>query len=254
VFIHGSGGDKSQWEAQVDFLSKKGYGILTISLPNHGKSFLDREPTMNEESVNQMLIQGYTWEISNLISYLQLEHYCLLGHSMGGAIVLNFVILTKKGVFLDPPPLPNSIFLIGTGAKLNVAPIFFDLIRNDFNEALKLMGKFSYGSKAEHSIKVKNQNILTNNGHIVLYNDLDACRYFDVRKDLNLIEIPAIIICGDQDQMTPLKFSQYLHENIPNSQLVLIAEAGHFVFQEAPIQVNNIIHDSLRTGKDHNDR
>jgi pimeloyl-ACP methyl ester carboxylesterase len=87
-----------------------------------------------------------------------------------------------------------------------------------------------------------------------LYNDLDACRYFDVRKDLNLIEIPAIIICGDQDQMTPLKFSQYLHENIPNSQLVLIAEAGHFVFQEAPIQVNNIIHDSLRTGKDHNDR
>ena len=43
VFIHGAGGDKSQWEFQVDFLSEKGYGILTISLQNHGESLKDNE-------------------------------------------------------------------------------------------------------------------------------------------------------------------------------------------------------------------
>ncbi len=246
VFIHGAGGDRTQWDSQVNFLLENGYGTLAISLNNHGESLSALNNSINPVSVNQTLIDQYTREVINIISYLKLESYSLVGHSMGGAIVLNYVLFIKKQEFKKPPPLPAVIFLMSTGAKLNVAPIFFDLLKKDYNEALKLMSKFSYGSKAELQIKQKNQEILTKNGWHVLYNDLDACRYFDVRKDLRLIDIPTIILCGDQDQMTPPKFSRYLHENISNSELFLIEEAGHFIFQEAPNQVNEIIHKSLR--------
>ena len=254
VFIHGAGGDKSQWEFQVDFLSEKGYGILTISLQNHGESLKDHEININSDTISQSLINNYTEDIVELIIQLGIKNYCLAGHSMGGAIVLNFVLLTEKGAFKDLLPLPKTMFLIASGAKLNVAPVFFDLIRNDFNEALKLMSKFSYGSKTELSVKLKNQKILTNNGSIVLYNDLDSCRYFDVRTDLESIKVPTVILCGVQDQMTPPKFSKFLHETIPNSQLFLIPDAGHFLFQEAPAQVNGIIHKSIQTGMDSNGR
>ena len=253
VFIHGAGGDKSQWDFQTDFLSKKGYGTLTISLPDHGKSKTESDfLTRNSRKPN--LIPHYTQKISDLISNLDIEKYCLVGHSMGGGIILNFSLMLEKGIILDLPPLPEMIFLIGTGAKLNVAPVFFDLLKTDFNEALRLMSKFSYGTKADLSIKLDNQKILTNNGMNVLFNDLEACKHFDVRESLNKIKIPAIIICGDEDQMTPPKFSHYLHENLANSQIFLIQEAGHFVFQEVPTQVNDIIYRNLTSGIDNYDR
>ncbi|PWI47288.1 hypothetical protein CEE45_12395 [Candidatus Heimdallarchaeota archaeon B3_Heim] len=251
VFIHGAGGDKSQWDSQIDFLSGKGYGVLTISLPNHGKSISEPNVSLTQDSDGRKsLINDYTNDIVGLISFLELQNYSLVGHSMGGAIVLNFVLLADRGVVNDSQPLPKTIFLIGTGAKLNIAPVFFDLLKDDFNEALKLMSKFSYGSKADRSIKLKNQNILTNNGKSILYDDLEACRHFDVREDLKKIKIPTVIICGDQDQMTPPKFSQYLNENISKSQLFLIPDAGHFVFQEAPTQVNTVIHQTILSGMD----
>jgi pimeloyl-ACP methyl ester carboxylesterase len=254
VLIHGAGGDKSQWEFQIDFLSKKEFGILAISLPNHGESSSDPDTVLYEDSVSKSLITEYTNDIIDLISSLGLMNYCLVGHSMGGAIVLNFVLLLDKGIIEDPPRPPKVIFLIGTGAKLNVAPVFFDLLKTDFKEGLRLMSKFSYGTNADLSIKQKNQNILTNNGSHVLYNDLEACRHFDVRKDLGRIKILTIILCGDQDQMTPPKFSQYLHENIKHSQIFFIKDSGHFVFQEAPIRVNDIIHKSVISGMANNDR
>jgi pimeloyl-ACP methyl ester carboxylesterase len=254
VLIHGAGGDKSQWDFQIDFLSKRKFGILAISLPNHGKSRSDPDISFYENSVSQSLIDDYTHDIIDLISSLDFKNYYLGGHSMGGAIALNFVLLTEKGVIEDPPPSPKALFLVGTGAKLNVAPVFFDLLKTDFKEALRLMSKFSYGTNADLSIKYKNQDILTNNGLIVLYNDLEACRHFDVREDLERIKIPTVIICGDEDQMTPPKFSRYLHENIPNSQIFLIHDAGHFVFQEVPTQVNNIIYKAITSGMYDNDQ
>ncbi len=246
VFLHGAGGDKRQWESQIDFFSKNGYGVLAISLQNHGESHSDHNLKLNQESESQELIKIYTNDIAVLISSLKIKNYCLAGHSMGGAIVLSLVISINNGVFQDPPPLPKLIFLIGTGAKLNVAAVFFDLLKDDFSEALKLMGKFSYGDNADLAIKQKNQDILTKNGYEVLYNDLDACRYFDVRQSLTLVNIPTVIICGARDQMTPPKFSLYLHENIRTSRIFIIPDVGHFVFQEAPEQVNEIIYISLQ--------
>ena len=75
-----------------------------------------------------------------------------------------------------------------------------------------------------------------------------------MRTDLESIKVPTVILCGVQDQMTPPKFSKFLHETIPNSQLFLIPDAGHFLFQEAPAQVNGIIHNSIQAGMDSNGR
>jgi len=45
-----------------------------------------------------------------------------------------------------------------------------------------------------------------------------------------------LVICGEGDQMTPLKYSQYLDQHIPDSQLVLIQGAGHMVMLERPLE------------------
>ena len=224
VFIHGAGGDKTIWLNQQNFFNKEGYGTLSISFSR----------SIEQIGTELISIENYCNQVSLLIKELEITKYCLIGHSMGGAITLFYVLSYSED-------LPESIILIGTGAKLNVAPVFFDLILNDFKEAIKLMGKFVYSSKTDLSIKKFNGDILLKNGPEILYSELKACTNFDVRKEISEINVPTLILCGEEDQMTPPKFSYFLEENILNSKLHLIANAGHFVFQENPDRVNSHI-------------
>ena len=67
--------------------------------------------------------------------------------------------------------------------------------------------------------------------------DFLACDVFDRRADVSRIALPTLILCGDADRMTPVKFSQYLHEQIAGSQLIVVPGAGHMVMLEQPAAV-----------------
>jgi pimeloyl-ACP methyl ester carboxylesterase len=52
-------------------------------------------------------------------------------------------------------------------------------------------------------------------------------------------------MCGEDDRMTPVRFSQYLADKIPNSRLEIIPSAGHMVMLEKPEIVAKLIKDFL---------
>jgi pimeloyl-ACP methyl ester carboxylesterase len=58
---------------------------------------------------------------------------------------------------------------------------------------------------------------------------------------LKAIQIPTLIIVGAQDMMTPVKYSQYLHDHIEKSKLLVIENAGHSVMLEQSSKVNQEI-------------
>jgi pimeloyl-ACP methyl ester carboxylesterase len=55
------------------------------------------------------------------------------------------------------------------------------------------------------------------------------------------INYNALIIVGKSDLMTPVKYSRYLAEKIPNSELHVIEKAGHSVMLEQHAEVNRWI-------------
>ena len=75
----------------------------------------------------------------------------------------------------------------------------------------------------------------------MLYRDLAACNAFDCMNRLQEIHLPVLIICGAEDRLTPVKYSQYLHDNIGGSTLRIIPDAGHYVMREQPQAVNQAI-------------
>ena len=75
----------------------------------------------------------------------------------------------------------------------------------------------------------------------VLQSDYIACDEFNFMDRLAAIQKPTLVICGDEDQMTPLRNSQYLSTQIPNATLSIIPEAGHMVMLEKPHEVTNSI-------------
>jgi pimeloyl-ACP methyl ester carboxylesterase len=81
----------------------------------------------------------------------------------------------------------------------------------------------------------------------VVHDDFWAANQFDAMDRVGGIRTPTLIICGEEDRLTPVKYSEYLHEQIPGSQLVVIPHAGHLVVLEAPRATNGAIAAFLRT-------
>jgi pimeloyl-ACP methyl ester carboxylesterase len=75
----------------------------------------------------------------------------------------------------------------------------------------------------------------------VLHGDLMACDAFDRMADLTTVDAPTLIVCGVEDQMTPPKYSQYLHQQIAGSVLHIVEDAGHMVMLEQPDRVAGYI-------------
>lgn len=67
---------------------------------------------------------------------------------------------------------------------------------------------------------------------------------YDIRGDLPKISCPTLILYGDYDP-TPFAYIQPLHDSIPNSQLVRIPNAGHWLWVEAPDRILPLIRDFL---------
>ena len=56
---------------------------------------------------------------------------------------------------------------------------------------------------------------------------------------------PTLILCGEDDVLTPVKYSRYLEANIPGARLVVVPAAGHMVMWEQPEAVNRALAEFL---------
>jgi pimeloyl-ACP methyl ester carboxylesterase len=80
----------------------------------------------------------------------------------------------------------------------------------------------------------------------VLYGDFLACDQFDLSNEVEKIDLPTLVICGNEDELTPVKYSQFLHSRIEGSRLEIVPEAGHMVMMEAPEAFNEKVGEFIR--------
>jgi pimeloyl-ACP methyl ester carboxylesterase len=80
----------------------------------------------------------------------------------------------------------------------------------------------------------------------VIYKDFKACDGFNAMDSVKGLKVPALVICGSDDALTPPKYSYFLKEAIEGSMLIVIADAGHMVMMEKPDEVSRAIEDFTR--------
>jgi pimeloyl-ACP methyl ester carboxylesterase len=219
VLIHGAGGTHLNWPAQIRRLA--GYRIYALDLPGHGKS----------GGLSRQSISGFAGEVINWLEEVGLERAVFVGHSMGSAIVMQ--------IALDYPNHISALSFIGSGARLRVHPDLIQYTSSEatFHRAVDLAVSWSFSSNASQRLVELAAKRMRETRPSVLHNDFLACDTFDVMGRISEIKQPTLIICGEEDCMTPLRFSQFLANNITGSRLVIIPEAGHMVMLEKPDQV-----------------
>ena len=82
-------------------------------------------------------------------------------------------------------------------------------------------------------------------GPAVMLNDLLACDRFDVMAEVHSIKLPTLVICGRDDELTPVKYAHYLASQIEGSREVIVPGTAHWVLTEKPKAVNRAIESFL---------
>jgi pimeloyl-ACP methyl ester carboxylesterase len=228
IFLHGSGGCKESWHHQVRFFRDAD----AVDLPGHP----DGEPCTS--------IAGYVQWLREYISERDYRNVVLVGHSLGGGIALFYA--------LEHPEDLAGIVLVGSGARLRVHPMFLEGLAKAEEKPEVFLEFLKTGhERIEPELAEVLLGRAMENGPAVTLNDLRACDAFDVMDRLGEIRLPLLALCGDEDTMTPPKYSRFLAERIPGARAVVVEGGTHMVFAEKPDAVNAAIHEflqPLRTG------
>jgi len=222
LFIHGAGGGQYSWSSQKGYFEKE-FNPIIIELPGHGES----------EGGGEQEIVKYAEHVEAFSRALSLRKTFLVGHSMGGAIV--------QTLALSHPEMIKGIVLVGTGARLKVLPMILNGIKDDFEATVRKMNQFTYSRNVPPVLVEQGIVEMLRCRPEVLYGDFLACDRFDLMNEIERIVLPTLVLCGGDDQLAPVKYSQFLHDRIKGSKMEILPEAGHKVMMETPQLFNEKI-------------
>ena len=221
VLIHGAGGTHLYWPPEIRRLP--GYQIFALDLPGHGKS----------PGTGQQSITAYCTRVTAWLNEVGLDKIIIAGHSMGSAIALMMA--------LEHPSRVYGLILLGAGARLRVHPDFLASSANQANylTAVKMFIDWGFSPHTpSRLVALASQRMVESPPH-VLHGDFMACDGFDITMRLGEIGCPTLVICGEQDHLTPLRYAQFLVDHIRNTRLETIPGGGHMVMLEKPREVKD---------------
>ena len=226
LLIHGSGMSARYWVEQLRGLAG---AVVAIDLPGHGESAGPAARTL-EEDVD--LTAAFADAVTD-------GPVVAVGHSLGGAIGLALAARHPEAV--------RGVVLLSSCARLRAAesparwllPFVPAPMRREllFSAASRLL--FAPGASGA-TVSFGMQELRRCRPE-TLARDVALARSMDMTAAAQALRVPALVLCGSRDQVTPPALSRELHALIAGSRLALIEGAGHMVHMEASGVVNQEI-------------
>ena len=230
VFSHGWPLSSDAWEDQMIFLADRGFRCIAHDRRGHGRS---SQPWTGNE------MNTYSDDLAALTEALDLKDAIHVGHSTGGGEVARYIgrhgskRVAKAVLISAVPPL-----MLKTPANPGGLPIdAFDQIRAavlaDRSQFWKDLSAPFYGANRPNA-KVSQglrdgfwlQSMMA--GHKAVYDCIKAFSETDFTEDLKKIDVPTLILHGDDDQIVPIADSAYLSAKlVKGATLKVIPGAPH---------------------------
>ncbi|QDT34433.1 alpha/beta fold hydrolase [Thalassoglobus polymorphus] len=241
LFVHGFPLDQTMWTNQIDHFSKS-LQVIAPDLRGFGES---------SPAEGTVEMKDFADDLSCILDALEVKepvHFC--GLSMGGYIAWEFIQRypekVKSLILCDTKASPDT-----EEAKASREQTAQQVLAKgpEFLATAMPEKLFSPHTIAENSDAVKQTQSLirsTNPNSIAA-----ALRGMAVRADMDAnlksIDVPTLVIVGEDDQLTTPDVMKEMAKAIPNAQFVEVQQAGHMSPLEQPEFVNQTIEDFLRS-------
>jgi aminoacrylate hydrolase len=233
VFVSGLGGTAAYWQPQIAAFAKD-FTVLTYDQRGSGTTEHPAGPYSIETLVDDLFC---------LLSELKLERPILIGHSTGGAIGQ---ILAARH-----PNLLAGMVMYASWAKSD----------RHFNWCFRMRRALLVGSTVEEYVhgsalflyppdhvranaEVLSPALLASAAKFpqreVVLSRIDAIMAHDAIACLPLIAIPTLVLCAQDDVLTPPYQSRLLAEGIAGSELKIVPQGGHSLSETEPALFNQI--------------
>ena len=240
VLLHAFPLNSQQWEGQVESLSDR-YRFIAPDFQGFGGS-----TAPEDESSYSM--DGFADDVAAILDELGLDKVVLAGLSMGGYAAFAFLrrhrervsalVLADTKAEADPPEAIEK----RTGQQ--------QLVRSEGTAGLidglsgALLGEATREKKPD--VVEATRTLMASNPPAGFIGALEAMKNRpDSSAELSQIEVPTLVIVGENDGVTPVAASEALNHGISGSTLVVIPESGHLSNLEAPEAFNGALAEFL---------
>ena len=245
VLVHGLGDNAARdWRHIAPVLAEQFY-VVTLDLPGFGRS--DKQNALySPDNYSRVL----DWLVSEYVE----PPFALIGHSMGGAIALNYasanadqlthlVLIDAAGVlhrtaftkhFVDDLKLPGN----NTEGPANN----LEALNNYLGFSLEDIDRYPVALDALLQSPVMRATLLGGDPRLIAGVAL-VQHNFSGR--LRKVTAPTLVIWGEKDNVTPLRTGRLLAHRLPSARLAVIEGVGHLPMYESVDRLNSLILDEL---------
>jgi pimeloyl-ACP methyl ester carboxylesterase len=228
VFLHGAGMDHSVWALHARAFAHHGFAVLAPDLPGHGRS---AGPALNSIAA----LADWTAALLNAAAAKAAR---LIGHSLGSLVALEMAARHPEKV--------TALSLIATAAPMRVSDELLGAAKANEHAAIDMIALWGYGQRAVLGgcqapglwMLGGAERLLERAQSGVLFADLNACNdYKDALTAAAKVAVPAEVILGSRDMMTPLKSGKAIAAALADCRLTVLEDSGHMLMSERPNEV-----------------
>lgn len=233
ALLHGIGSGSGSWAYQFDAFAGQ-FRVIAWDAPGYGGS----------DDVSDPAIENYVAALSALFDTLDIRRCVLVGHSLGALIAARFARQSPgrvRGLFLADPAgghasLDDAIQTSKREARLSR----FEALGADAHAAERAPRLLREAATPEHVALVEdNMKRLRLSGYAAAARLLSDG---DLAADVAEIRLPATVVCGQEDAITPPGGARRIAAAFPSGARYLdIADAGHASYVDAPAAFNDAL-------------
>ncbi len=235
VLLHGFPLSRTMWQPNAGAITDAGFRLITPDFPGFGEntSFADIN-TMEEMAKS----------VAELLNSLKIDRAIIGGLSMGGYVT--FALYAMRPELFAGLVLCDTTSTADTEEKRKGRFELIDKIERQGSQALvenmlpNLICDYTKESNQELVEELERKFAAVNPKAAIAALRGMAARADHTQK-LNEINVPTVLIFGEDDQVTNLDAAQMMNQAISGSELVVIENAGHYSNQEQPHAFNEAV-------------
>jgi len=218
LYVHGSGGNHRLWAGQYG-PDGPAHPAVAVDLSGHGES-----DDVGTEPGGETL-SAYAADVAAVAA--ETDASVLVGNSLGGAVLFRLLLEDRYD--------PAGVVFAGSGAKLTVHERVRELLAEDYEGIIEFLHEDSrLFYRGDPELVERSAAAMREAGQAVTQRDFLSCHTFDVRDRLGEVDVPALAVVGEHDNLTPPAYHEFLSEELPDCDLAVLEDAAHLVMVEQP--------------------